>query len=302
MIDLPLVSIVLPTFNGEQYLTESVRSCLDQTYRNIELIIVDDCSSDRTPQIVDNLDDPRVVVLHNEVNEGLPASLNKGFRHSRGSYLTWTSDDNWYCADAIETMQSALRTNPAVGIVYSDYWIVDSEGKVTGSRRVAEPDDILSRPSNEIGACFLYRRDVYEKVGEYSSKWKLVEDYDYWIRIAKKFSLTVLHVPLYHYRYHPGSLTSQYSQYRVRYRSLKLARHHKIISLFEYVRGLGDANIDAAFFYHECKDRPKLISRLLVGLMQNPKHLRNLGVWSIFTEALFGEELSNRIRRVLSRP
>lgn len=301
MIDLPLVSIVLPTFNGEQYLMESVRSCLDQTYRNIELIIINDCSSDRTPQIVDNLDDPRVVVLHNEFNEGLPASLNKGFRHSRGSYLTWTSDDNWYCAEAIETMQTTLHTNPAMGFVYSDYWMVDSEGKVTGLRRVAEPNNILSRPSNGIGACFLYRREVYEKVGEYSTKWKLVEDYDYWIRIAKKFSLTVLHVPLYYYRYHPGSLTSQYSQYRVRYRSLKVARHNRIISLLEYVRGLGDANIDAAFFYHECKDRPKLISRLLVGLMQNPKHLRNLGVWSIFTEALFGEELSTRIRRILSR-
>ena len=88
----PLVSIVLPTHNGARYLEQAVQSCLDQTYRNWELIIVDDASTDETPALIARLvaADSRIRSIRNEVNQKLPGALNTGFAQARGEYLTWT--------------------------------------------------------------------------------------------------------------------------------------------------------------------------------------------------------------------
>src|ERR1043165_1952652 len=98
MCDNPVISIVLPSFNGSTYLSKSIDSCLSQTYSNLELILVDDASTDDTPRIMQQYaaQDSRVRVLQNATNRKLPASLNIGFRAARGRYLTWTSDDNLY--------------------------------------------------------------------------------------------------------------------------------------------------------------------------------------------------------------
>ena len=102
----PLVSIILPVYNGERYLKQSIESCLNQTYKNIELIIVNDCSTDSTSLIIDEylLKDNRVRVIDNHINKKLPASLNIGHSQIRGAYVSWTSDDNHYNENAIEVM------------------------------------------------------------------------------------------------------------------------------------------------------------------------------------------------------
>lgn len=97
----PKVSIVLPTYNGARYLRQSIDSCLGQTYRNLELIVVDDASTDTTPEIIRSYQDPRIRVIRHEKSKMLPESLNTGFRAVSGDYLTWTSDDNYYVPEAI---------------------------------------------------------------------------------------------------------------------------------------------------------------------------------------------------------
>src|SRR5262245_61923913 len=94
----PSVSIVLPTYNGSRFLAESIQSCLDQTYPDFELIIVDDCSTDVTPAIIAEFSarDSRVHTVRHEKNKKLPGALNTGMALSRGRFLTWTSDDNLY--------------------------------------------------------------------------------------------------------------------------------------------------------------------------------------------------------------
>ena len=112
------VSIVLPVYNGEQFLSLSIESVLSQTYQNWELIIVNDCSTDNSPAIMEKYveKDPRIRIIHNAENQKLPESLNIGFRAARGDYFTWTSDDNMYKPDAIETMVSVLDTHPECGL------------------------------------------------------------------------------------------------------------------------------------------------------------------------------------------
>ena len=203
---MPKVSIVLPVHNGSRFLRGAIDSCLKQTHRDIELIIVDDCSTDATPDIVRSFDDARMKVIRNGKNQRLPRSLNIGFRQATGDYLTWTSDDNEYEPSAIEKMLGCLKKDPGADFVYADYWALD-EG--TGKKKPLRLPDILDlREKNQVGACFLYTRRVYEKVGDYNPHLEMVEDYDYWIRTWKKFKTVHCAESLYLYRYHEQSLTT----------------------------------------------------------------------------------------------
>ena len=203
------VSIVLPTFNGVKYLRQSIQSCLDQTHRNLELIVVDDGSKEDIGGIVAGFTDARITFVRHETNQGLPMSLNAGFRMATGQYLTWTSDDNYYVPHAIERMTSFLTRHPGIGFVYSAMYIVEEHtGRAPSVRQALPPSEL--REQNGIGGCFLYRRRVQEEVGEYAPKAILVEDYDYWVRVSRQFRMQRLVEPLYYYRYHDSSLTSKH--------------------------------------------------------------------------------------------
>jgi glycosyltransferase involved in cell wall biosynthesis len=203
----PKVSIVLPTYNGARYLEQSIDSCLHQTHRNIELIMVDDHSADKTPQIIKSYTDPRVRYLRHETNKGLPHALNTGFAHATGEYLTWTSDDNLYAENAIELMLKFLQREQC-GLVYCDYYEF-KEDNLDLLELVRLPDKPALDRINCVRACFLYPRQVQDAVGIYDHDTLLCEDYDYWIRVSHRFRLGHLAEPLYFYRRHGGALYSR---------------------------------------------------------------------------------------------
>ncbi|MBI3772172.1 MAG: glycosyltransferase [Gammaproteobacteria bacterium] len=200
--DKPLISIVLPTYNRAYVLPHAIRSVLSQTYSNLELIVVDDNSSDNTRAIVESFSDPRIHYVRNEPNLKLPRALNRGFSLARGDYLTWTSDDNMYAPTAIEKMVNALQ-NTDCEFVYADYYLfadADTTGKPLDMRHERLPSQLHLERTNHIGACFLYTRKAYQEIGEYDPELFLVEDYDYFIRIAKQFKCCHIPEPLYYFR------------------------------------------------------------------------------------------------------
>lgn len=202
------VSIVLPTYNRGEMLKKAIESCLNQTYKNLELIIVNDGSNDETENIVMDFQnkDSRIKYISTK-NRGLPAALNTGFRNSVGEYLTWTSDDNIYYPNAIERMVEVLQKQNSPTLVYAemDFYIEDKNELKHYNKGVT------FRPYLEctIGACFLYSREIYEKIGDYSEDLRFVEDYDYWIRIYEKFNILFLNEILYRYNLHSETLTIQ---------------------------------------------------------------------------------------------
>lgn len=205
---MPKVSIVLPTYNGEKYLAESIESIVEQTFTDWELIIVDDCSSDRTYDIAKEYakSDIRIHVVHNTENQKLPRSLNIGFDMARGKYLTWTSDDNMYQKDAIAVMAERLNKENDVFMVCADMQIIDEIGRITGRAETYSNEKIYA--FNCVGACFMYKREVYERIGGYDADAFCVEDYDYWLRIIQTFGrILPIHQSLYLYRRHGKSLS-----------------------------------------------------------------------------------------------
>lgn len=207
---VPLVSIVLPTYNGAKYIRESINSILQQSFDKWELIIVDDCSSDNTLEIVEQYAkmDSRIIVIHNNENKKLPQSLNIGFSYSSGEFLTWTSDDNYYLPKALETMYKYLIRNKNQYMVCANVKTINSKGEQTNNLYNSYDSQWIYF-NNCVGACFMYKRDVIKEVGVYDTNLFLVEDYDYWLRILKQYgTIGYIEKVLYVYRIHENSLTN----------------------------------------------------------------------------------------------
>ncbi len=205
----PLISIVLPIYNGEKYMRQSIDSVLAQTYINWELLIIDDGSTDRTASIATEYTtkDARIHYYKNPKNLRLPKTLNRGFSLAHGDYLTWTSDDNYYYPTALEVMYRTLQQqNQEFASASCD--VIDADGKIVECIMVNDFARKTIVGSNPVGACFLYSRKVYETIGEYNPELALVEDFDYWQRICMKFEPACISEKLYAYRWHDGALTS----------------------------------------------------------------------------------------------
>src|SRR5580692_8918265 len=158
----PLISIVLPTYNGSRYIRTSIESCLQQTFTDFELIVVNDCSTDMTASIVEEYmkKDARISLINNEFNKKLPMSLNTGFGQARGKYHTWTSDDNYYAPQALQMMADVLENDAKIDLVYTDYSLVDDRDQVTGTRTFNNIYDGFTDWLG-CGACFLYKAEVF---------------------------------------------------------------------------------------------------------------------------------------------
>lgn len=248
-----LISIVLPVYNGAKFLRESIDSVLAQTYTNWELLIVDDCSGDETPDIAQEYaqKDGRIHYYRNEENLRLPRNLNKGFSLSKGSYLTWTSDDNRYRPEALERMYLAFQKDPGVHLVYASYYVIDENDNLIETY-IAKKRSIKRLVGfNTVGACFLYTRQVYETVGDYDHDLILVEDFDYWQRIAMRFKTATIEEVLYDYRRHSGALTSTMRQEQF--------NRNRERMLLKNITGFGKlSTLQKYYFYsalYECREK-----------------------------------------------
>lgn len=203
------VSIVLPTYNGSDFIKKSVDSIINQTFEDWELLIVNDCSTDNTLDIAKEyeLKDSRIKVIDNKVNQKLPASLNIGFSEAKSEYLTWTSDDNYYAPNALEKMVKVLDDNKDTGFVYCNQYVVDEEDNIIYQNPQNNPNKIFNGCC--IGACFMYTRSNLDQYGKYREDLFCAEDYEYWLRLYTA-GVKFKHLPdfLYYYRNNPQSLTA----------------------------------------------------------------------------------------------
>jgi glycosyltransferase involved in cell wall biosynthesis len=274
------VSIILPTYNGSKYIKQAIDSCLCQTYSNIELIIVDDGSTDETPELLRTYKDDRIKIIAHVKNEKLPKSLNTGFSASSGEFLTWTSDDNLLKKNAVETLVDYLVKHPEVDFVYTDHMIIDDSGSELGWYRI--PLLGMIAKTNLSFACFMYRREVYKTIGNYNETAFLVEDYEYWLRVYQKFRLGYLFLesPLYYYRDHNSSLTSQY-RWNVHLLAVRLRKQYFKLNWFEYSSQTAYVHVQAAFEAYRFGNYSEVMRRFGKVIIYNPVWLFNRGFASI---------------------
>jgi len=216
----PRFSIVVPAFNAARTIASAIASVLRQTEADLELIVVDDGSTDVTADTVARSDDPRVRLI-SQSNQGLPAARNAGIAASRGTYVSFLDSDDLWLPDYLEHSGRALRTSADVGFTYTDAYAFDPvTGKVRrgsamggGSPPRQPPTDPPAFLLELLKRNFVYvsttvPRSVLNTVGGFDETRTASEDYDLWLRIVAN-GYCAVHVPGRHalYRLHRGQMS-----------------------------------------------------------------------------------------------
>jgi hypothetical protein len=206
----PRVSVLMAAFNAAGFIRESIESILAQTYRDFEFMIVDDGSTDESAAIAQSYRDPRIIVLRNERNVGLTASLNRGLRAAAGELIARQDADDISDPQRLELEVEALATHPNVALVGTQAKVMDADGASLGELRM--PIDPLSiRWAQMFDNCFIhsavmFRRSVALELGGYDEAFRISQDYALWSRIMRGHDTMNLDEKLLSLRVHASSL------------------------------------------------------------------------------------------------
>jgi glycosyltransferase involved in cell wall biosynthesis len=233
VLNVPRVTVILPTYNHGRYLDLAIQSVLLQSGIDLQLIVINDGSTDNSDDVLEAyLGHPRITIVNQE-NKGLPSAINAGLGLADGDLITWTSADNKYLPGALNLLACALIENKDATLVYGDYQLIDEFGfPLTNSTYRVLDQDILDTskirtcrtksllncmPDNYVGPLFMFRREQSTVVGHFSNLIG-VEDYDYWLRlnclgeVRHAYSEGVL----YQYRIHTNTLSNKSRELKTR--------------------------------------------------------------------------------------
>lgn len=229
----PLVSVVIPAFNASRYIEKSIDSVLNQTYKNFELIVVDDGSADDTGDIVRRImpGDARIKLLRQK-NGGIASARNLAVRHSQGEFIApLDADDLWHPTYLEKQVGCMLKAPQSVAVVYAWSQDIDEEGKLTGQFHASNIEGyvyetLLSHYFLANATSVLIRRSVFEKVGSYDSNFARCEDWNLMARLARKYEFRVVKEFLVLYRKRRESMTQSYDAMALgQEMTLKAAQH-----------------------------------------------------------------------------
>lgn len=207
-----MISIVLPTYNQAHFLGQALDSILDQTCLDYQLIIVNDGSRDNTLQLLEQYRARLSFLLVDQENQGLPRALNNGFKLATGEFFTWTSSDNIMLPEMLQVLSTALQEDSKISVAYSDWFFINASNSKRIAYHTIDYDRSLILRMNFVHCSFLFRREVFEKLGGYHPDLIYSEDWDFWIRASRYFRMKRVPRLLYLYRIHGGSMTAEILQ------------------------------------------------------------------------------------------
>ena len=231
----PLISIIMPAYNAEETIVDSIKSVLYQTLQNWELIIVNDNSTDNTEKVVQPyLTDKRIILICPQQNRGVAAARNIGIGRSRGTYVAFLDSDDIWLPQKLERQIAFLRKYPELALTYGDYELFDESGIRSLPRHTRGKNrntDLFSAVpqiyyKNMIGILtVVVRKRVLDNIGGFDTGLKGTEDHDMWIRMAKVgYQFGYIREKMAQYRLTGGSLSRTLGSYK--FQRKKLLRKH----------------------------------------------------------------------------
>ncbi len=215
-MQMPLVSVVIPVYNGEAFVGQAIESVLAQTWPHLELIVVNDGSTDGSAEVIGRYRDRLVLV--EQSNQGVAAARNAGMQRAKGDFVALLDQDDWWRPEKLARQVPLLAANPRVGLVHT---AVDHYDQTR--QQWVGPLNPQAKPERLVGQCFrqllldnqiynstvLLRRAALEQVGlcDLSIRGNTVQDYDLWLRIARHWELAFVPEPLVVFRIHSGQGT-----------------------------------------------------------------------------------------------
>ncbi len=248
-----LVSILMPVFNGEEYLRQAIQSVLAQDYASWELVVVDDGSTDATARIVAETSDPRIRYTYQE-NRGQTASLNRGLELAQGEYITTLDADDWLPVNSLSVRCQILAQSPELGVVYGDGMYRDGEGNEMLRFSEQMPagihgdvfDTLIVSPFYGTGAAVMLRRKILDQYAiRYDEQIVWCQDWDFYIRLAEITGFGFTPEITINYRIHSGGMTITMPSGRRLESLIRLRKKAMASSRFERV----SIEQKAAFFY-----------------------------------------------------
>jgi glycosyltransferase involved in cell wall biosynthesis len=210
---MPAISVIVPAYNAEKTILKTIESVQQQTFSDFELIVINDGSTDQTLEQIGTVDDPRLKVFSYS-NGGLPTARNRGISHTNGEFITFLDADDLWTADKLELQLTALQQHSEAGVAYSWTYYMDEQGEsVHASVPVFFQGNVyanlLMGNFLDSGSNPLIRREAIESVGEFDSTLKSCEDWEYWLRLAARWSFVVVPKAQIFYRQTSGAMSSK---------------------------------------------------------------------------------------------
>ena len=221
----PLVSVVIPAYNRALYIRRTIDSVLNQTYPHVELIVVDDGSTDGTLEILQAYAAEGALTLLQHpggANRGQSASLNLGLEHIRGDYISLLDSDDMFAETKFARLVPFLESHPEVGLVYSNGHAVDSDDQALYEMLPADHVE-QNDPNRVLLDCYfllpqnaVVRRSVFEQAGRFEAQFRSAQDHDMLIRIAEITTMAYVPEHLFFYRRHDDSISGKHQDLRWR--------------------------------------------------------------------------------------
>lgn len=211
----PAVSVVVPTYNRAHLLGRSIRSVLNQTYQDFEIIVIDDASTDNTEELIMSLGNEQIRYIRHEKNKGAAAARNTGIKAARGSFIAFQDSDDEWLPEKLEKQMKVFKTSQEeVGMVYSDMWRQHGTKKRYFHAPSINPEDgiVYERALNYLLANIgvqsaLIRKKCFAKAGLFDEEFKRYIDLEFFIRLSKYFYFYHIKEPLVIYFYTDNSLS-----------------------------------------------------------------------------------------------
>ncbi len=220
-----LVTVYITNYNYENYIKQAIESVLCQTYKNYELIIIDDGSTDDSIEVINNyITHPKIRVIYQKKNKGLLACNNLAIKASKGEFIIRLDADDYFDKNALLVLVNTIKEEDNIGMVFPDYYYVGKTGNIEGQERRNNFDkvNLLDQPAH--GACTLIRKDFLVEVGGYNSNFDRQDGWDVWLKFIDSYKIKNVNLPLFYYRKHEGNLTNN-SNKLLEARS-KIYKHH----------------------------------------------------------------------------
>ena len=299
---LPLVSIIIPAFNAAQYMNEAIDSILGQNYRNIELIVLDDGSTDDTAKII--MKHAAKLYWETHPNMGQANTLNKGWQMAKGEVFAYLSADDALLPNAVSTSIRYLLKHKDIVLTYCDYYLMDSDSRVF--RKIHTPEfnyrDMVVKINCPPGPGAFFRIEAFLKAGLWNPRLQQTPDYDYWIRLGLEGRFLRIPEALAKFRVHEKSQS---------YAEPDESKSEEIVHILnryfqtqkvpqkvmaERNTALSNANIVAARFHLRAERYRIALRRLL-----NAWRLNARCCFSLQTFRLLGNGLLYRLKKVFFR-
>jgi glycosyltransferase involved in cell wall biosynthesis len=246
---MPKVSVVIPTYNRERLIARAVESVLAQTFKDYEIILIDDGSTDQTKEILRSFEG-RIRYIY-QTNAGISGARNRGIQESSGEYIAFLDSDDTWLPEKLAEQVRILDTRPEIGIVYARMPIINEAGKQIGLKPQAESgknfDELIRLWGDLPTSTVMVRKACFEKAGLFDTTLPPMEDIDMWIRISRFYGLYEIEgktLALYHY--HDDQITKKrakayealiklYKKILRNYKNIPVGLMHKRIATEQYV-------------------------------------------------------------------